>query len=152
MSADPLRQFEREHAEALEVLERLERAATALEEGGEPAQHLTEARAALDFIRSAVRRHNEAEERALFPFIEDALPAALFIEEHVRLRALEEALEAALAGGDPAREAVEPALELVALLRAHIDRENNVLFPAARALLGTDGLVMVARRLESSLA
>ena len=99
-----------------------------------------------------MRRHNEAEERALFPFIEDALPAALFVEEHVRLRAFEEALDAALAGGDPARQAVEPALELVALLREHIDRENNVLFPAARALLGTDGLVMVARRLESSQA
>jgi len=152
MSADPLRQFEREHAEALDVLDRLERAATALDEGEKPAPHLAESRAALDFIRTAVRRHNEAEERALFPFIEDALPAALFIEEHVRLRALEEALEAALAGDDPAREAVEPALELVALLRAHIDRENNVLFPAARSLLGTDGLVMVARRLESSLA
>ncbi|HKI95553.1 MAG TPA: hemerythrin domain-containing protein [Gemmatimonadales bacterium] len=152
MSADPLRQFEREHAEALEVLEVLERAATALEEGGDPAPHLAEARVALEFIQSAVRRHNEAEERALFPFIEDALPAALFVEEHVRLRALEETLDAALAGTDPAHHAVEPALELVALLREHIERENNVLFPAARTLLGTDGLVMVARRLESGQA
>lgn len=152
MSVDPLQQFEREHAEALEHLERLERAATALEEGAAPAPHLAAARAALDFIQSAVRRHNEAEELALFPFIEDALPTELFVDEHVRLRALEESLAGALAGDDPARHAVDPALELVVLLREHIERENNVLFPAARTLLGADGLVMVARRLESSQA
>ncbi len=145
---DPLLRFEREHAEALEVLDRLDHAATSLEHGAVPAPHLAAAREALAFIRSAVRRHNEAEERALFPFIEDALPAALFVEEHVRLRAIEEALDTALAGDDPARRAVDPALELVALLREHIERENNVLFPAARTLLGADGLAVVARRLE----
>ena len=44
--------------------------------------------------------------------------------------------------------AASAALEIVDLLRAHIARENEVLFPMARGLLGVEGLARVARRLE----
>jgi hemerythrin-like domain-containing protein len=40
------------------------------------------------------------------------------------------------------------ALAIVELLRAHITREDEVLFPMARTLLGAEGLAAVARRLD----
>jgi hemerythrin-like domain-containing protein len=70
------------------------------------------------------------------------------MDEHQVLWGLERELEAALE-----QRAAEPtarlSLAIVDLLRAHIHRENEVLFPMARALLGPAGLLAVARRLES---
>lgn len=144
---DPLTIFEQEHAEALRELERLERAALAAQDGANGAHVLETLRAAHRFLSQAVRQHNEKEERALFPVLGDAAPTQIFEDEHVRLRALEDELLEALEASSPAA-AVRPSLAIVALLRAHIERENEVLFPMARELLGPDGLAEVYRRLD----
>jgi len=146
MTADPLRRFEHEHEEALVVLTRLEQAALALREPGNPAPHLESVRAALVFLEGPVKAHNENEERALFPELGTEAPTAPFVDEHRVLWELEQALGEALRFAD-AEVVADTALQLVDLLRGHIDRENTVLFPMARGLLGAGGLARVAERL-----
>ena len=147
MTADPLHRFEHEHEEALDVLTRLEQAALSLRVPGNPAPSLSSVREALAFLEGPVKAHNENEERALFPELGTAAPTAPFVDEHRVLWELEQALGEALRFSDPDVVA-DTALELVELLRAHIERENDVLFPMARGFLGADGLARVARRLE----
>lgn len=143
---DPLERFAAEHREALAVLGRLEQAAAGLRDRGDPATHFATARDAHAFLAGPVRRHNENEELALFPVLGDDAPTAVFVEEHGRLRALERELDRAIGAAD-ARHTAAVAVELADLLRAHIAREDDVLFPMARALLGAAGLARVAARL-----
>lgn len=148
MIADPIRRFEEEHEVALTALARLEAAAHALR-GGDPVErHFTTAVEVLELLSGAVRRHNEDEEDALFALLETEAPLAPFVDEHVTLRRLEMRLSAALSRRD-ATDVIDVSLDIVHLLRAHIERENTVLFPAARSLLGPEGLAEVARRLAS---
>jgi hemerythrin-like domain-containing protein len=147
---DPIRRFEEEHEVALAALDRLEGAAAALR-NGEPAEsHFATARQVHGLLCGAVRQHNEDEERALFPVLGEDAPLGPFVEEHGTLWKLEEDLAAALDRADRERVA-RLALDIVDLLRTHIRRENEVLFPMARALLGADGLAIVARKLDAPL-
>ncbi len=147
MIADPLRRFEEEHDVALAGLARLEAAADALRTGQAAEQHFTTAREVLELLCGAVRRHNEDEEDALFPLLGTEAPLAPFLDEHGVLRRREAELSAALERRDAARVA-QVSHDIVHVLRAHIERENTVLFPTARTLLGPEGLAEVARRLE----
>jgi hemerythrin-like domain-containing protein len=146
VTGDPLARFEREHEEALAALRRLEQAALALRAPGDPAPHFAVARETHAFLAGPVKAHNQNEERALFPELGPDAPTAPFIAEHLSLWRLERDLEQALRVSDAAR-AADTALELIDLLRAHIARENDALFPMARALLGDEGLTRVAVRL-----
>jgi hemerythrin-like domain-containing protein len=147
MSADPIRRFEEEHEIALAALARLERAADALRDGEPVEVHFATTLEVHGLLCGAVRQHNEDEERALFPVLGEDAPLGPFLEEHGRLWKLEEDLAASVDRGD--REGVaRVALEIVDLLRTHIRRENEVLFPMARALLGAEGLAMVAKELD----
>lgn len=147
MSADPLRRFEAEHEDALAALARLERAAEGLRADEPSEPHFGVAREVQAVLAGPVRDHNEAEERALFPFLGTDAPLGPFLEEHQTLWVLEERLGQALGRGDAAQVA-DLGLEIVHLLRAHIQRENEMLFPFARARLGPEGLAAVARALE----
>lgn len=147
VNVDPLARFSEEHQEALRALIRLEDAAAALERGDAPASALRTAGEVCTFLSSTVREHNDNEERALFGEIAEEAPVALFIEEHRTLRRLESDLEDALNGPSPDQDVPSIARSVVDLLRAHIEREDRVLFPMARALLGPDGLARVSRRL-----
>ncbi len=145
MTVDPIRRFEKEHDVALAALARLEAAAEALRGGGAVEQHFATARQVLGLMCGEVRSHNEDEEYALFPLLGEA-QLTPFLDEHGNLRRLETELSSALERGDAA-DVVHASLDIVYLLRAHIEPENTVLFPAARALLGPAGLAEVARRL-----
>jgi hemerythrin-like domain-containing protein len=147
VSDDPLKRFEAEHEAALAALARLEAAAVALECGEPPERHLDTARSVYGELCTAVRAHNEAEENALFDLLGEDAPTALFVEEHHMLRRLEDELARAVDADDASHRVPPVAREIVALLRGHILRENEVLFPMARALLGPEGLAVVARRL-----
>lgn len=148
MNADPIGRFEAEHKVALAALERLERAAAALQSGAPSEPHFAIMREVHGLLCGAVRQHNEDEERALFPVLWEDAPLGPFLEEHGTLWRLEDELAVSLDRGDGDR-AARVALEIVDLLRTHIQRENEVLFPMARAFLGAEGLAAVARRLGS---
>jgi hemerythrin-like domain-containing protein len=146
---DPIQRFEDEHQHALGELERLEAAARAMAGAtGDVAEaQLQAARAAHEFLSTAVREHNENEELALFSVLGDEAPTEPFVEEHVAIRAMERRLLAAIDARN-VPEIAAAALAIVDVLRDHIDREDNALFPMARELLGPEGLLEVARRLE----
>jgi hemerythrin-like domain-containing protein len=74
-------------------------------------------------------------------------PLSPFLDEHQILWRLESELGRAIDGMRP-NETARLALEIVDMLRAHIQRENEVLLPKARRLLGPNGLVAVAKRLN----
>jgi hemerythrin-like domain-containing protein len=118
-----LRRFEAEHEEALAALERLERAAEALRGRTPPEAPLAVAGEVHRFLAGAVREHNEAEERALFPLLGSETPLEPFREEHQVLWGLEERLGRAVGRAD-GPEVAELSVEIVQLLRSHIQREE----------------------------
>lgn len=147
---DPLLRFETEHRHALRELDRLNAAADALEGGAEAGSQLRIVSEVHEFLTTAVRQHNENEERALFRLLGEDAPVGVFVEEHRTLWDLETRLGEALHAADAARQVPPVAHTIVDLLRAHIAREDEVLFPICRAMLGSDGLARVARSLSAS--
>ena len=148
MSGDPFAVLEAEHREALVALERMESAAHFLEFDPDSEPDRRTIAGVLGFLASRVREHNEKEERLVFPLLGAEGPAEVFVEEHRTLWDLETDLQRQLEAGDPAMAAT--ALEIVALLRSHIERENLVLFPMARASLGRKDLQDLARNLDTA--
>ncbi|GBD31785.1 MAG: hypothetical protein KatS3mg081_1529 [Gemmatimonadales bacterium] len=147
---DPLAVFQDEHRAALEILEGLEKAAAALEEGKAVPESIAIVKEAHAFLTTEVRRHNEDEEQVLFDLLGEEAPCEFFAEEHRTLRKLEAELERALNAGDPKGLVPRIARGIVELLRTHIEREDQVLFPMARSLLGEEGLTVAAMRLRRS--
>ena len=90
--------------------------------------------------------HHHKEEEILFPALEEAGlprdggPVGVMLQEHVQGRELISALRAAAprAAGDAAARAqfANTAHAYTALLTAHIDKENHVLFPMADQAIG----------------
>lgn len=103
------------------------------------------------YFTTAARHHHEDEEQDLFPRLRAIDPAltdtlARLEAEHVRLAAAWTLLERQLAvpaqaGNSEMRESAET---FCAAYRAHIDRENSVLLPAARAQLSPHDLARLA--------
>jgi hemerythrin-like domain-containing protein len=126
----------------LRVLEAL--AAKAARGDRVPAQAVD---ALLAFLTEfADAHHHGKEEKILFPALEEAGfppddgPVGVMVQEHVQGRELISALCAAApqAAGDAAARArfADTARAYTALLSAHIDKENHVLFPMADQAIG----------------
>lgn len=105
----------------------------------------------VDFLRAfADRNHHAKEEQALFPALARAGvpteggPVGVMLEEHVRGRGLLQAMGAA----GPAVRA-NAARDYAALLRAHIHKEDGVLWPLAEAVLDAEAMAGVARAFEA---
>lgn len=101
----------------------------------------------LDWLRAfADHNHHAKEERSLFPAMvkagvpTDGGPVGVMLEEHEQGRAL----IAAMSAGDGARRTGD-ARAYLDLLRAHIDKENGVLFPLADAVLDEQAQQSLAR-------
>lgn len=101
--------------------------------------------------RFADANHHEKEERLLFPALEQAGipnaggPIGVMLREHTEGRALIAAMQE---GPDRAAS----ARAYVGLLRAHISKENNVLFELADAVLGENTRASLARRFDAVAA
>lgn len=125
-----------EHALILRALDALAGAADGLERGaGLPDGWWDDL---ITWLRAfADRNHHGKEERALFPAMARAGvpagaggPLGVMLDEHKEGRLLIQGMEAT----DPAARA-GAARAYIALLRAHIDKENDVLFPVADAVI-----------------
>ena len=136
-----------EHVMILRALDALETLAS--REAGDEAPPPGAWTALVEWLRTfADLRHHAKEERLLFPALEAAGvpgpggPIEVMLEEHERGRALLRAMREAPAAGRGAR-----AREYARLLRAHIAKENEILFELADAVLDpaiADDLVRAA--------
>ncbi len=144
-----------EHRAIERMLAVLDAAAQRLE-GGQPVRPGL-LREAVDFTRNFTDRcHHGKEEGTLFARLEargiprDGGPIGMMLSEHDEgrrfVRGIEENIDA-YAGGDEAaaKEIAQNARGYVVLLRDHIKKEENILFPAAEQILAENVLEEVAK-------
>jgi len=141
----PTQTLNHEHKVILLVVDAAEREAAKIEGGG--AVDTERIESMLSFFREfADACHHAKEERHLFPAMNakgvplEAGPIAVMLHEHDQgrafLRALDQALARVKAGEAGATGAVAGALlGYAGLLRAHIYKEDNILFPMADKIL-----------------
>jgi len=148
----------REHRLIERVLGALEVAAERLR-AGEAVEPTFFLRAAAFIKEYADGCHHQKEEGVLFPAMQEAGvpveggPIGVMLDEHEEGRRLTAAMRAGaerLAAGDAeARDAIaESALGYVALLRGHIMKEDNVLFPMAEEAMPPGARSEVAGAIE----
>jgi hemerythrin-like domain-containing protein len=139
-----------EHRLILRVLLSLEAAAERLGGGGALPEGLWAG--LIGWLRDfADRNHHAKEEGALFPaMIKAGVPARggpidVMLEEHAEGRALLRLMET----GEP-DERAGAARRYVGLLRGHIDKENEILFPLADAVLDERDQAGVSREFANT--
>jgi len=152
--------LEAEHRTIEKVLAALEREIRKAEAGGAVDASFFEK--ALAFIREfADGLHHQKEEQVLFPMMVDAGlpreggPVGVMLYEHQEGRACVGAMKAALegvaAGAAGARaDLLNAAQSYVDLLRAHISKENEVLFPMAERLINAHQQDEMRRQFEAA--
>jgi hemerythrin-like domain-containing protein len=136
-----------EHRVILRALDLLERAAAASVPDGWWTT-------AVAWLRTfADRNHHAKEEAALFPAMikagvpSDGGPISVMLEEHAQGRTL---VAAIAAGSGVARPSA--CRTYVALLRAHIDKENEIVFPLADAVLDEQAVTALRREFDAAEA
>ena len=145
----PTETLKHEHEIVLLILDAAEREAASIRTTG--TTHVEEVEQMVDFFRNFVDRcHHGKEERHFFPTLEarglpsGGGPLAVMLHEHEQGRAAVRAIGDALArirSGDrqAAGQLADALLQYAELLRGHIFKENNMLFPMAdRMLSGAD--------------
>lgn len=151
----PMAVLTEEHEVILRALAILERLGQRLEAGGPVERDQLEW--LIDFFRTfADHCHHGKEEQHLFPALErHGVPTAngplgVMRQEHEEGRAL---IRTIAAGDDV--EVAAAIRRYVPLLRAHIDKENSVLFPLAGQILSEEeqrGLVRAFEAVEQAVA
>jgi len=128
-------------------------------EAGEaaPMDHI---RQVLEFLQVFVDTcHHGKEEEALFPAMEkegirrEGGPIGVMLGEHEAGRGFVKKMVESLSGLEPARDEAKTAFSVsaesyIGLLRQHIDKENNVLFPMADRFLSTEVQKRVSSEFE----
>lgn len=151
-----------EHQAILIVIAAAENEARAIAETGK--MHVDKVRQMADFLTNFVDRcHHSKEEKHLFAAMHahgmpmDSGPLAVMLREHeqgrVHVRAIAAAVgETGIPAGASARKVRDELFAYAALLRSHIDKEDNVLYPMADRLLTANeqnALTQAFERIES---
>ncbi len=113
----------------------------------------------LHFTETFAEPHHRKEEDVLFPELEkrgipkDDGPIGVMLFEHETKREYVKNLQMAVKKGDK-NQIKENSLAIIALLRDHINKENNILYPMAEQVLSKEDLVSFShkcRQLKSRL-
>jgi len=130
-----------EHEVIERVLNALEGEAAKIDSGAAVERYFFSE--AIAFVREFTDRvHHQKEETILFPRMvaaglpKEGGPIAVMLEEHEigrsHVRAMSESLDKAIQGDAGARRSlIDAARSYVSLVRGHIQKENNILFPMA---------------------
>lgn len=154
---NPTSELTHEHEVVLLVVAAMEREAARIRAGGQIDSESVEKM--VIFTREFTDAcHHTKEEQVLFPLLTEKVPAAVnpvnvMLAEHeqgrAHVRAIAEALPEAGTGDPFAAFAVAGGLEgYTGLLRAHIEKENKVLFPLAERSLGAEDKAVLASEFE----
>jgi hemerythrin-like domain-containing protein len=146
-----------EHELILQALDALEKKVAAIQAGAAPDRAYFDT--AVTFLRGfADKCHHGKEEHLLFKrmtergFPIQGGPIGVMLSEHEAGRAFIRGIAdgAAKLGTDPAaaRQIIENTRGYIDLLRAHIDKENTVLFPMADRALGPEDQAYLAKEFE----
>lgn len=107
----------------------------------------------LHFAETFVEPHLQKEEKVLFPALEkkgipkEGGPIGMMLFEHETKRGYVKKLQKALAK-DEEEEIKEYAQAIVSLLRDHIFKEDNILYPCARDVLTSEELVNLGHQCQ----
>lgn len=139
LPADPIDVLLGEHRTILQVLDEVERESRRMERSGVLREMFWG-----DLLRFAdefdAGLHHKKEEELLFPALEraglpvDTGPTAVLRDEHGRIAFGRDRLEHSLVARDQLRVAAASA-SYVDLVRGHVLKENQIVFPLARRLL-----------------
>src|SRR5574341_724383 len=153
----PTQVLKEEHALILEALDALERKIAQVESGA-PADRVYFEKA-VEFLRTfADKCHHGKEEHLLFKtmvergFPREAGPIAVMLHEHdvgrAFVRGIAEAATSPAADPAPVRRIIENGRGFIQLLRAHIEKENTILFPMADNVLGPEDQAYLEKEFE----
>ncbi len=154
----PIEDLKAEHEGILLVLDILERMSERIAAGKSvPTDHL---KRVLDFFQVfADKCHHGKEERLLFSAMEEAVvpkeggPLAVMLSEHGRGRQFIGEMNSLVNSFEKGESGAllvltTPALQYVNLLRSHIWKENNVLFPMAEKAVPADKLKLIGEQFD----
>jgi len=154
----PIELLMHEHEIVLMVLGAVEREAQQIQDSGQV--NAEKAEQMVDFVRNfADRCHHAKEEDLLFVRLQErgmpvqGGPIGVMLAEHIEgrrlVKAVAEALPAAARGDPQAIAAVRTSLlGYTRLLRAHINKEDNVLYPMADRILTPDDQQWLAQQFD----
>lgn len=145
-----------EHRTILRALEVLDEIADRVTE--DPASLADDARALMSFVqRFADTLHHGKEEHLLFPAMEasgeprEGGPIGVMLDEHEQGRAHVRRMHLALEDLGTNAELFETeAIGFTELLREHIEKEEELLFPMAEAMLSADVLAELTERFATN--
>ncbi len=150
------------HEEGLKQLDVMGQGSQELKAHGFSTEALSRVESATQFINTEVRSHNQLEEEALFPIVEKNPPldgpCAVMRQEHQELWAGLDRLESLITAVKEKphdsrllQQLVGASDFIVDYLSNHIAKENNILYPSARAMLAPQQWQEVARRMGIEL-
>lgn len=160
--ATPTQVLRSEHEVILRVLAALEVQLDRVSKGATPDSEAL--RETLEFLRGfADICHHGKEEDLLFPALDlaglprEGGPVGVMMEEHVEgreyIRGMDEGVRGLAGDPAPARTRIlDNGWAYIQLLRSHIHKENEVLFPMADRLLDADSLHGLTHRFEDAEA
>ncbi len=149
----PIAQLRAEHEVILRALTLLEKLGQELE-AGKVVDEATLRWFQEFFSTFADRCHHGKEERCLFPMLEqcgiprEGGPLGVMLHEHEQGRAFLRAMM--LTSGGDGRQTAEAIKGYSSLLRAHIDKENHVLFQLAEQALSDEAQRELAQSFEAA--
>ena len=158
---DPLERLMSEHQHGLKELEKMLSAGIELKTNGFKSVTYEALCAATNFINKDIRTHNQNEENTLFPKLEAKIgeggPTSVMRSEHQQLWSALDQLESELrelpsSTSDATRIAriAELTTFIHDLLKQHISKEDNILYPMARQMLTQEDLRQVSLRMEDA--
>jgi hemerythrin-like domain-containing protein len=150
-----IRKLVSEHEHGLVQLGFLDDATQRIVERGFSEEDLGMIKKSVEFISKEIREHNENEEKNLFPLMENHLtqsgPTYIMRSEHRILWGKMDLLMNCVNSVESDKmnksnfiKLRENALEIINLLKEHINKENSVLFPMAERVLSKPELKSLA--------
>lgn len=148
MVKDTISILEDEHKHILKAIDVLEKVVNKNKLNEKDRRELREAA----HIFAEAEKHHEREEKVLFPAIEKkgvVGPTEVMREEHIELRKRKGQLhEASKKKFFDIENVKEPAQFIIDVLRAHIEKENNILYMIAREVLSKEEIAKMRKEFD----